>query len=181
MSLSTEDRALGCLIARWRRVARELKSEIYALYLAYRDPRTPWYARLVAALVAAYALSPVDLIPDPIPVLGHLPRRPRGRSAGGDPGHQAHSQGGAGRKPAAGRPVSALRTGPLGAPDRCGRLGFDPGRFLGVAWQTARSREQGLNWVAESAGTKPADRVHPGRWRRRRSWVSTFRMPGPGR
>jgi uncharacterized membrane protein YkvA (DUF1232 family) len=72
MSPNTEGRLRGGLVDRWRRVARELKSEIYALYLAYRDPRTPWYARLVAGLVVAYALSPVDLIPDPIPVLGHL-------------------------------------------------------------------------------------------------------------
>ncbi len=72
MSPSTEGRLRGGLVDRWRRVAGELKSEIYALYLAYRDPRTPWYARLVAGLVVAYALSPVDLIPDPIPVLGHL-------------------------------------------------------------------------------------------------------------
>ena len=43
-----------------------------ALYLAYRDPRTPWYARVVIALVVAYAFSPIDLIPDFIPVLGYL-------------------------------------------------------------------------------------------------------------
>ena len=42
----------------------------YAIYLAYQDPRTPWYARGFAALVVAYALSPIDLIPDFIPVLG---------------------------------------------------------------------------------------------------------------
>lgn len=54
------------------RPARRLKAEIYAVYLALRDPRTPWYARLVAGLVVAYALSPLDLIPDPVPVLGHL-------------------------------------------------------------------------------------------------------------
>lgn len=45
---------------------------MYALYLAYRDPRTPWHARIVAGLVVAYALSPIDLIPDFIPVLGYL-------------------------------------------------------------------------------------------------------------
>ncbi len=43
-----------------------------ALYLAYRDPRVPWYARLFALGIAAYVLSPLDLIPDVIPVLGHL-------------------------------------------------------------------------------------------------------------
>jgi uncharacterized membrane protein YkvA (DUF1232 family) len=44
----------------------------YALYLAARDPRVPWYAKAVVALVAGYALSPIDLIPDFIPVLGYL-------------------------------------------------------------------------------------------------------------
>lgn len=52
--------------------AAALKSETYALYLAYRDPRTPWYAKVFAGLVAAYAFSPIDLIPDFIPVLGYL-------------------------------------------------------------------------------------------------------------
>ena len=55
-----------------RRWAGRLKSETYALYMAYRDPRVPWYARLFAALVVGYAFSPVDLIPDVIPVLGYL-------------------------------------------------------------------------------------------------------------
>ncbi|MDH7486794.1 MAG: YkvA family protein [Anaerolineae bacterium] len=49
-----------------------LKRETYALYLAYRDPRTPWYARLFAACVVGYAFSPIDLIPDPVPILGYL-------------------------------------------------------------------------------------------------------------
>jgi uncharacterized membrane protein YkvA (DUF1232 family) len=52
--------------------ARLLKRETYAMYLAVRDPRTPWYARLVAGAVLAYALSPFDLIPDFIPVIGYL-------------------------------------------------------------------------------------------------------------
>jgi uncharacterized membrane protein YkvA (DUF1232 family) len=52
--------------------ARRLQRETYALYLAYRDPRTPWYARVFAAAVVAYAFSPIDLIPDPVPVLGYL-------------------------------------------------------------------------------------------------------------
>jgi uncharacterized membrane protein YkvA (DUF1232 family) len=51
---------------------RRLKVETYALYLAYRDPRVPWYARLFAAVVVGYAFSPIDLIPDFIPVLGYL-------------------------------------------------------------------------------------------------------------
>lgn len=55
-----------------RRRARRLKAEVYALYLAYRDPRVPWYARLFAAGVVAYAFSPIDLIPDFIPVIGFL-------------------------------------------------------------------------------------------------------------
>lgn len=45
---------------------------MHALYFAYRDPRVPWYGRVFAACVVAYAFSPLDLIPDPIPVLGHL-------------------------------------------------------------------------------------------------------------
>jgi uncharacterized membrane protein YkvA (DUF1232 family) len=49
-----------------------LKKEIQALVIAYRDPRTPWYARAWALIVVAYALSPIDLIPDFIPVLGYL-------------------------------------------------------------------------------------------------------------
>jgi uncharacterized membrane protein YkvA (DUF1232 family) len=50
----------------------ELKNETYALYLAYRDARTPWYAKVFAGIVVAYAFSPIDLIPDFIPVLGYL-------------------------------------------------------------------------------------------------------------
>ena len=56
----------------WREWAGKLKRETYALWLAYRDPRVPWHARLFAAGVVAYAFSPIDLIPDPIPVLGYL-------------------------------------------------------------------------------------------------------------
>ncbi len=52
--------------------ARVLKNELRALYLAYQDPRVPWYAKLAVACIVAYALSPIDLIPDPIPVLGYL-------------------------------------------------------------------------------------------------------------
>jgi uncharacterized membrane protein YkvA (DUF1232 family) len=59
-------------IETWKRRARQLKLETYAVYLAYRDPRVPWYARLLGACVVAYAFSPIDLIPDPIPVLGYL-------------------------------------------------------------------------------------------------------------
>jgi uncharacterized membrane protein YkvA (DUF1232 family) len=56
----------------WKQQAQRLKTETYALYLAYRDPRTPWYARIFAAVVVGYAFSPIDLIPDFIPVLGYL-------------------------------------------------------------------------------------------------------------
>ena len=56
----------------WIQRARQLKTEVYALYLAYRDPRVPLYARIFAAVVVAYAFSPIDLIPDPIPILGYL-------------------------------------------------------------------------------------------------------------
>ncbi len=60
------------MAGRWRQWAGRLKVEVYALYLAYRDPRVPWYARVFAACVVGYAFSPIDLIPDPIPVLGYL-------------------------------------------------------------------------------------------------------------
>ncbi len=63
---------VGVNLGEWKRWAGQLKSETYALYLAYRDPRVPWYAKLFAALVVGYAFSPIDLIPDPIPVLGYL-------------------------------------------------------------------------------------------------------------
>ena len=56
----------------WKTAARRLKREVHTIYLAYRDPRVPWYARLFAGLVVAYAFSPIDLIPDPIPVIGYL-------------------------------------------------------------------------------------------------------------
>lgn len=52
--------------------AAALKRDVLALWLAARDPRVPWFAKAVAAGVAAYALSPIDLIPDVIPVLGYL-------------------------------------------------------------------------------------------------------------
>ena len=58
---------------RWlRQRAGELRADGYALYLASRDPRVPWLAKVIAVLTVGYALSPIDLIPDFIPVLGHL-------------------------------------------------------------------------------------------------------------
>jgi uncharacterized membrane protein YkvA (DUF1232 family) len=52
--------------------ARALKREAYAMYLAARDPRTPWYAKALIFFVVAHTFSPIDLIPDFIPVLGYL-------------------------------------------------------------------------------------------------------------
>ncbi|RJT37300.1 DUF1232 domain-containing protein [Mesorhizobium waimense] len=52
--------------------ARTIKLDVHAIYLAAGDPRTPWYAKVLALCVAGYALSPIDLIPDFIPVLGYL-------------------------------------------------------------------------------------------------------------
>ncbi len=63
---------MSTLFSRLRKRARALKAETYALYLAYRDPRVPWYAKALGAVVVAYAFSPLDLIPDFIPVLGYL-------------------------------------------------------------------------------------------------------------
>ena len=57
---------------RLKKWAKDVKRDVFALYLAARDPRVPWYAKALAALVAAYALSPIDIIPDFIPVLGYL-------------------------------------------------------------------------------------------------------------
>lgn len=56
----------------WRGRARALKRETHAVYLACRDPRVPWYSRLLAACIVGYAFSPIDFIPDFIPVLGYL-------------------------------------------------------------------------------------------------------------
>ena len=56
----------------WKQKTRELKIETYALYFATRDPRLPWYVKGFIALIVAYAFSPIDLIPDFIPVLGYL-------------------------------------------------------------------------------------------------------------
>jgi len=60
------------MIQRWKERARLLQAETYALWLAYKDPRVPWYAKAFAAVVVAYAFSPIDLIPDFIPVLGYV-------------------------------------------------------------------------------------------------------------
>ncbi|WER47913.1 DUF1275 domain-containing transporter [Cupriavidus sp. WKF15] len=60
------------LLARSRRWAHAVRQDVHAVWLAAQDPRTPWYAKAIALPVSAYALSPIDLIPDYIPVLGHL-------------------------------------------------------------------------------------------------------------
>lgn len=60
------------MLKRIKSWARTVKRDVQALYLAARDSRTPWYAKAVALGIAAYALSPIDLIPDFIPVLGYL-------------------------------------------------------------------------------------------------------------
>jgi uncharacterized membrane protein YkvA (DUF1232 family) len=60
------------MLSRIKAWTRRLKRDIQAIYLAARDARTPWYAKAVAAGVAAYALSPIDLIPDFIPVIGYV-------------------------------------------------------------------------------------------------------------
>ncbi len=72
MSWIVGEVVVGMNLGEWKRWAGRLKSETHALYLAYRDPRMPWYAKLFAALVVGYAFSPIDLIPDAIPVLGYL-------------------------------------------------------------------------------------------------------------
>jgi len=56
----------------WKKKAKQLRSEVHALFLASKDRRVPWYAKAFALIIIAYALSPVDLIPDFIPVIGYL-------------------------------------------------------------------------------------------------------------
>ncbi|MFF2155280.1 YkvA family protein [Paenibacillus chitinolyticus] len=60
------------MIDRVKAKVREIKRNIFVLYLAYKHPRVPWYAKLFALCVVAYAFSPIDLIPDFIPILGYL-------------------------------------------------------------------------------------------------------------
>jgi uncharacterized membrane protein YkvA (DUF1232 family) len=60
------------MLERIRQWGRILKRDTHALFLAARDPRVPWYAKVLAVAVAAYAASPIDLIPDFVPVLGYL-------------------------------------------------------------------------------------------------------------
>lgn len=60
------------MLEAWRQRVQVLKRETYTLYLAYKDPRVPWYTRLFMLMVVGYAFSPIDLIPDFIPILGYL-------------------------------------------------------------------------------------------------------------
>lgn len=68
MVVRTDQRIMGD----WKLRAKALKRDVRALYLARGDPRVPWYAKLLGALIVGYALSPIDLIPDFIPVVGFL-------------------------------------------------------------------------------------------------------------
>lgn len=60
------------MIKKLKQVAKKLKQELFVLFLSYKDDRTPWYAKIITVCVVAYAFSPIDLIPDFIPVLGYL-------------------------------------------------------------------------------------------------------------
>ncbi len=60
------------MLQRWKQAAKTLKQETFALYFACKSPQVPWYAKVLAAIIVAYALSPIDLIPDFIPVVGYL-------------------------------------------------------------------------------------------------------------
>ena len=67
-----ERKTASTRLQRLKAWARSVRQEVIALWIAARDPRTPWYAKAVAGVVAAYVLSPLDLIPDFVPVLGYL-------------------------------------------------------------------------------------------------------------
>lgn len=60
------------ILQKLKQIARQLKSNLIVLYLSYRDPRVKWYAKLFTFCVVAYAFSPIDLIPDFIPILGYV-------------------------------------------------------------------------------------------------------------
>src|SRR5262245_44049035 len=63
---------MAAVLQRAKQWARAIKRDVVALWIAARDPRVPWYAKVMAGAVAAYALSPIDLIPDFIPVIGYV-------------------------------------------------------------------------------------------------------------
>ncbi len=60
------------LIDQFKYRVQKLKREVYTIYFAYKDPRVPWYAKVFIACIVAYAFSPIDLIPDFIPILGYI-------------------------------------------------------------------------------------------------------------
>ncbi len=60
------------IIEKWKEAARKIQEDLHVCYLACRHPGTPWYAKALGVCVVGYALSPIDLIPDPIPILGYL-------------------------------------------------------------------------------------------------------------
>jgi uncharacterized membrane protein YkvA (DUF1232 family) len=60
------------LFRKWKSWAKRLKIETFTLYLASKDPRVPWYAKVYVACIVGYAFSPIDLIPDFIPILGYI-------------------------------------------------------------------------------------------------------------
>ena len=60
------------MFSRWKEKVKKLKQEIYALYLAYKDPRVSWYAKIFIVILVGYVISPIDLIPDFIPIIGYL-------------------------------------------------------------------------------------------------------------
>jgi uncharacterized membrane protein YkvA (DUF1232 family) len=70
--MSASPRTIFSVLQRVKQRARDIRRDVVALWIAARDSRVPWYAKLLAAAVAAYALSPIDLIPDFVPVLGYL-------------------------------------------------------------------------------------------------------------
>jgi uncharacterized membrane protein YkvA (DUF1232 family) len=70
--MTAPDQPQATMMARAKAWARTIKRDVIALWIAARDPRVPWYAKALAMAVAAYALSPIDLIPDFVPVLGYL-------------------------------------------------------------------------------------------------------------
>jgi uncharacterized membrane protein YkvA (DUF1232 family) len=63
---------MGRWVDSWRQRVGQLQTETYAIHLAYKDPRVPWYAKILIALAVAHTLSPIDLVPDFIPILGYL-------------------------------------------------------------------------------------------------------------
>jgi uncharacterized membrane protein YkvA (DUF1232 family) len=71
---SNQEKIIGrmTMLEKLKGWARNLKKQIYILYLSYKDERVPWYAKVFTACVVAYAFSPIDLIPDFIPILGYL-------------------------------------------------------------------------------------------------------------